>query len=388
MSGRPGVMTRTRDPEPPGLRIPLSLPDISQLERRAALDVLEGPRLSLGPVTTEFECSLAKRAGTAYAVAMSSGTAALHVAVRALGLGPGDEVITTPFSFVASANCLLYEGVRPVFVDVESDTLNIDPQRVHEAITDRTRAILAVDIFAHPAAWDELRERAAERSLALIEDSAEALGSLYRGRPAGSLGDIGVFGFYPNKQITTGEGGGFVTDDEGLAKLARSLSNHGREANADLWMEHPRLGYNYRISEIACAVGLAQLQRLDELAELRARVAGWYGERLAEVEAVRRPAVRDDVRLGWFAYVVRLSDAYGREDRDRIRDQLVARGIGCRNYFPPIHLQPFYREQFGYGEGDFPITEAAAERTLALPFFTRLSESEVDEVVETLKELL
>ena len=227
-----------------------------------------------------------------------------------------------------------------------------------------------------------------EAITALIEDSAEALGSLYRGRPAGSLGDAGVFGFYPNKQITTGEGGALVTNDEKVARLARSLVNHGREAGGDHWVEHRRLGFNYRLSDLAAALGVAQLRRLDELQESRARVASWYSERLDGLSGITAPAVRQDVQLGWFAYVVRLADAYSRADRDRIMDELRARGIECRNYFPPIHLQPFYRQRYGYEPGDFPITEAAAERTIALPFFSGLSEAEVDRVVATLGEVI
>jgi perosamine synthetase len=369
-------------------RIPLSRPDIGEAERVAVLEVLESGRLSLGPRVPEFEAALARRAGVAHAVATSSGSTALHLAVRALGLGPGDEVITTPFSFVASSNCLLFEGVRPTFVEVEPDTLNIDPARVRDAVSERTRAILAVDVFGHPADWPALRGLADERGVRLIEDAAEALGSRLGGRPAGSLGDMGIFGFYPNKQITTGEGGALVTNDAGIAELCASLRNHGRAADGDLWIEHKRLGFNYRLSDIACALGVAQLERLDEMMERRARVAAWYDQRLAGLDALRRPGVRDGVQLSWFVYVVRLADEYRRADRDRIIDGLHGRGIGCRNYFPPIHLQPFYGERFGWAPGDFPVTEAAAERTIALPFFSGLSEAEVDEVVSSLRELL
>lgn len=369
--------------------IPLSRPDLGPGEERAVLEVLRSGRLALGPRIPTFESLLARRAGTAEAVAVSSGTAALHLAVRALGLGPDDEVVTTPFSFVASSNCLLYEGARPVFVDVEPDTLNIDPNRVEDAITDRTRAILAVDVFGHPADWDALRAIAAARDLILIEDSAEALGSRYRLRPAGGLGHVGIFGFYPNKQITTGEGGALVTDDADLAELCRSLRNHGRAADGDDWEEHHRLGYNYRLSDLACALGRVQLERLDEILAARARVADLYHARLAGLDdQLRRPSVRADVELAWFVYVVRLARRYRRADRDRILDGLRARGIGCRNYFPPIHLQPFYRETFGYASGDFPVTEAAAERTIALPFHSGLGASEVEAVVNALEALL
>ncbi len=370
------------------LRIPLSRPDIGDAERAAVLDVMDSGRLSLGPRVEAFEAALAERAGTRFAVATSSGTAALHLAIRALGLSPGDEVVTTPFSFVASANCLLFEGVEPVFVDIEPDTLNIDPQRAGDAVGERTSALLAVDVFGHPADWAALSELADQHGLRLIEDSAEALGSEYHGRRAGSLGDVGIFGFYPNKQITTGEGGALVTDDEGVARLCSSLRNHGREPDGDDWQEHKRLGFNYRLSDIACALGLAQLERLDELAARRARVAAWYDERLAGIDALRTPVVRSDVRRSWFVYVVRLAERYARVDRDRVIDGLRSRGIGCRNYFPPIHLQPHFRERFGFAPGAFPVAESVAERTIALPFFAGMSEDEVDEVTANLSELL
>jgi perosamine synthetase len=243
-------------------------------------------------------------------------------------------------------------------------------------------------VFGHPADWDALRAIADRFGLLLVEDSAEALGSSYRGRRAGGLGDVGVFGFYPNKQITTGEGGALLTDNDAIARLCCSLRNHGRESDGDEWVEHKRLGYNYRLSELACALGLVQLERLEALAGRRARVAAWYDERLVGFDALQRPALRDDVELGWFAYVVRLGERYARADRDRVIAELRERGIGCRNYFPPIHLQPTYRERYGYGPGDFPVAESAAERTIALPFFTAMSEAEVDEVVQRLRELL
>lgn len=378
-------MKRSGDRE---VEIALSRPDIGAREREAVATVLSSDRLSLGPKMLEFEAALARRAGVTRAVATSSGTAALHLAVRAMGLGPGDEVVTTPFSFVASANCLLYQGVRPVFVDVEPDTLNIDPVRVREALSERTRAVLAVDVFGHPADWDALRSLADEFGIRAIEDSAEALGSRYRGRAAGGLGDVGIFGFYPNKQITTGEGGALVTGDHAVAELAMSMRNHGRESGGDNWFEHERLGYNYRIPEISCALGLAQLARLDELMRYRERVAGWYDEHLADVEGVSRPTVRADVDLSWFVYVIRLSGDHTRADRDRVMAGLRSRGIGCRNYFPPIHLQPYVREAFGYAAGDYPIAEAASERTIALPFHTRVSEADVDRVVSALRELV
>jgi perosamine synthetase len=368
-------------------QIPLSGPDITAKERAAVDEVLAGSELSLGPRLPRFEQALADYVGCREAVVMNSGTSALHAIVRGLGLGAGDEIITTPFSFIASANCILFEGARPVFVDIETDTLALDVGRIEGALTPRTRAILAVDVFGHPAPWDELRSLADRHGLILIEDSAEALGSVYRGRRAGALGDVGVFGFYPNKQITTGEGGALVTDDAGLAAVCRSLRNQGR-AEESGWYQHVRLGYNYRASELACALGLAQLSRIDEILAKRARVATWYQEGLADVPELILPAVGPEVSLSWFVYVVRLQKDQSRMERDRILAGLRERGIGCRAYFPPIHLQPFYRAQFGFREGMFPVTESVAARTIALPFHGNLTREEVEYVVACLRQVI
>ncbi len=352
------------------------------------MKVLKTPRLSLGPVLEAFEKQLAAFVGVRFAVAVNSGTSALHLGVKALGIGDGDEVITTPFSFVASANCILYERARPVFVDIDPKTLNLDVSKIEDAITPRTRAILAVDVFGHPAEWDALQDIAKQHHLYLIEDSAEALGSEYKGKKAGSFGDVAVFAFYPNKQITTGEGGAVLTDREEVAQLCRSLRNQGRSGMG--WLSHERLGYNYRLSEINCALGLAQLQRVDELIEKRRRVAQWYQERLEELEHkgwLHRPYIAPEVKMSWFVYVVRLADTFTREDRDRILLALRENGIECANYFPPIHLQPYFRTM-GYQPGDFPVTEHIADRTIALPFHPRLTEEEVDIVVDRLKKIL
>jgi perosamine synthetase len=366
--------------------IDLARPDITDLERRYVMEVLSSPYLSLGPKLTEFEKRLADYIGTGYAVAVNSGTSALHLVVKSLGIGEGDEVITTPFSFIASANCILFERARPVFVDVEPVTLNIDPGRVERAITPRTRAILAVDIFGHPAQWDRLTALAETYNLKLIEDAAEAFGSEYHGRRCGSFGNAAIFGFYPNKQITTGEGGAVLTDDIAIAELCRSLRNQGRD-EGNGWLQHPRLGYNYRLSEINCALGLAQLERAEEMRKMRDKVAGYYNERLEGLIQVKTPCVAPGARMSYFVYVVRLSDEYRPQYRDRVLEELRKRGIGCRDYFAPIHLQPFYRE-LGYREGDFPITESAGARTIALPFHNNLSEHDIDYVVKNLKELL
>lgn len=362
--------------------VPASRPDITDVERRAVLEVLSGHTLSLGPKLQAFERALAEYVGVAHAVGVNSGTSALHLIVRALELRPGDEVITTPFSFVASANCLLYEGVRPVFVDIDPETLNLDASRIEAAIRERTRAILAVDVFGHPADWNELERIAGLHDLKLIEDSAEALGALYHGRKAGSFGEAGVFGFYPNKQITTGEGGVVLTNNPELAALCRSMSNQGREAH-DTWLTHGRLGYNYRLDELSAALGLAQLSRFEEILAAREHVAQLYQQRLAEIEEISLLTTQAAVRRSWFVYVVKLDE---RIDRGRLMAYLAQHGVETRPYFSPIHLQPFYRERFGCREGDYPVAESISRRTLALPFYNRLSEQEIDHVVRCLKE--
>jgi len=380
------ALKTTDIPVEQGISISLSSPDITDLERRYVMEVLGTPHLSLGPKLVEFEKKLAAYAGVKHAVAVNSGTSALHLIVRAMGIGQGDEVITTPFSFVATSNCVLFEQAKPVFVDIEPDTLNIDPALVARAITPRSNAILAVDVFGHPARWDELTELAEAHCLGLIEDSAESIGSEFHGQKCGSFGDAAIFAFYPNKQITTGEGGVVVTNDDAIAKLCRSMRNQGR-GEGDAWLQHSRLGYNYRLSEINCALGIAQLERIEEILSARTRVAGWYNERLSELNQVSIPRIAPGVKMSYFIYVVRLSDDYTREDRDRILRGLRSRGVACSNYFSPIHLQPFYRE-LGYKEGDFPVTEAVAARTIALPFYNRLSQEEIDYIVKQLKDLL
>lgn len=368
-------------------KIPLAKPDITEREIEAVINVLSTPNLSLGPKLEEFEKRIAEYVGVHHVVAVSSGTSALHLLIIALNIGEGDEVITTPFSFVASANCILYERAKPVFVDIDSQTWNIEVNRIEERITERTKGILAVDVFGHPADWGRLQETSEHYNLKLIEDAAEALGAEYKGKRAGSFGDGAVFGFYPNKQITTGEGGAIVTDDEGMADLCRSLRNHGRSKGGG-WLQHERLGYNYRLSDIHCALGIAQLERVDEILRSRERVAQLYNERLKEIDEVVIPHVSSDVRKSWFVYVIRLSDDFTQEDRDRILQELRGRGIGCSNYFSPIHLQPYYRKMVSSREGDFPVTEAIAARTIALPFHGNLTEGEIEVVCDHLKELV
>jgi len=367
--------------------IPLSSPDVGEEEIRAVVEVMRTPQLSLGPKLPEFEEKVADVAGVSHAVAVNSGTSALHLIVKAMGIGPGYEVITTPFSFVASANCMLFEGATPVFVDIEPQTLNIDVTKIEAAITPRTKAILAVDVFGQPADWDALSELANKHNLRLIEDSAESIGARYKSRPAGGLGDAGLFAFYPNKQITTGEGGVVVTDDEEIARLCRSYRNQGR-GEGSAWLQHERMGYNFRLSDINCALGIVQLARLPEILKMRANVAKLYAKYLSEIDGVKVPYVGEHVEMSWFVYVIQLSERHSRADRDGIQRQLTERGIANSNYFSPIHLQPFYAEQYGYKPGDFPVTEQVSDRTIALPFHNRLSEAEIARVAEALSELV
>ena len=369
------------------MKISLSQPDIMEKEVKAVLDVLKTPNLALGPKLKEFEKKIAKFTGVKYAIAVNSGTSALHLIIRALGIKEGDEVITTPFSFIASANCILFERAKPGFVDIDGKTLNINPDKIEEKITEKTKAILAVDIFGHPANWDPILKIARKYKLKVIEDSAEALGSEYKGKKCGSFGNVAIFAFYPNKQITTGEGGMVLTNNKKIADLCRSMRNQGRSADGK-WLNHIRLGYNYRISDLNCALGIAQMKRIDEIITKRAKVAKMYHDKLSGVDEIIIPYVSPDVKMSWFVYVVRLEKTFRRGQRDKILSGLRRNGIECNNYFPPIHLQPFYQKMFGYKKGDFPITESVAERTIALPFYNNLSKEQIDYIVNNLKNML
>ena len=370
--------------------IPLSKPDITQREIDAVVEVLHSDTLSIGPKVAEFEKHCARVAGRRHAVAVSSGTAGLHCVMVASGIGPGHEVITTPFSFVASANSILFVDAKPVFVDIDPQTLNVDVEKVAAAITPRTKAIVAVECFGHPGGMVELEQLAQQHELALIEDACEGFGGHVqtpRGdRAIGSFGRAGIFGFYPNKQITTGEGGMIVTDDDTLAASCRALRNQGREGMS--WLAHQRLGYNYRLDEMSAAIGVVQCERLAELLENRRRVAHLYIDRLMTNRYLILPTVMDDLHMSWFVFVVRLNDLFEPGDRDEVMKQLRAEGIGCNNYFPPIHLQPYMVEQFGFKPGDFPVCEYVASRTLALPFFTRMTERQVGQVCDSLEKVL
>ncbi len=383
--------------------IPLSQPDITEREIESVIQVLKTPTLSLGPKLQEFEAKFAEYIGSKYAVAVNSGTSGLHLAVKSLGIGEKDAVITTPFSFIASANCLLYENALPIFIDIEPRTFNIDLERLDEFLRKkckkekktgnivdrrtgrRVKAILPVHVFGHPCAMHELMDLAEGYNLRVIEDACEALGAEYHGQKTGTFGDIGVFAFYPNKQITTGEGGIIVTNDGHIASLCRSFRNQGRDDQGG-WLAHKRLGYNYRISDINCALGIAQLERIDEILTKRERVASRYNEILKDIVGV--PETLNGSRRSWFVYVVQLKDKHSKQIRDSILEQLLHRGIGCNNYFPPIHLQPFYRQTFGYGEGDFVVTESISKGTLALPFYNNLTDEDANCVADTLIHIL
>lgn len=354
--------------------------DLDDRDVNAVLEVMRSGRLALGRKTVEFEEALAAAAGVKHGIAVNSGTAALHLIVRALGLGPGDEVLVPSFTFAASVNALLYEGVTPVFVDISPDTFNLDPEDVARRITPRTKGVMVVDVFGHPAPWTELEALAEKHGLHLIDDCCEALGSAYRGRPIGSLGAAGAFAFYPNKQITTGEGGMIVTNDDEIARLARSMRNQGR-GEMGAWLEHERLGYNYRMSELSAALGLAQAARLEEFVARRAEAAARYDTRLSGLDFVRPPVVREDVRMSYFVYVVTLARGLSRDD---VIAALAREGVPARGYFSAVHRQPYLRPYLT-GEPDLPVTEDAVTRTLALPFHNHLSDEDAERVVEALK---
>tara|TARA_R110000782_G_scaffold101029_12_gene187596 strand:+ start:690 stop:1865 length:1176 start_codon:yes stop_codon:yes gene_type:complete len=378
--------------------IPLSRPSITEREEALVLEVLRSGRLSIGPMVERFEHLTAQKVGVRHAVACSSGTAGLHMVMSALGIGPGDEVITTPFSFIASANAILYVGAKPVFVDICPKTLNADPALIEAAVTPRTKAILAVEAFGNPAHMDAYAKIASKHEIFLVEDCCEALGVKHAGHQAGSFGRAGVFGYYPNKQITTGEGGMVVTNDDRLADLCRSLRNQGRAvagrgsiaagSTAGAWLHHERLGFNYRMSEVNAAIGVAQMERLDEIIAGRQRVANRYMQRLLDVPDLILPTIPEGSEMSWFVFVVRLAAGFTREERDRIIKGMRNHDIGAADYFPCIHLQPFYRQAYGFSEGDFPISESVSSRTIALPFFADLTDREIDLVGQTLEVMI
>ncbi len=370
------------------MNIPLSGPDITAKEIDAVVSVLKTTSLSLGPKLPEFEKDFASYIGVKNAAAVNSGTSGLHLCIKALGIGEGDEVITTPFSFIASANCAMFEGAKPVFVDIRPDTFNIDEKKIEEKITKNTKAILPVHVFGYPCDMIAINKIAKKHGLKIIEDACEAIGASIGGKKAGTFSDCSVFAFYPNKQMTTGEGGMIVTDDEKIDAMAKSMRNQGRDEGMG-WLAHNRLGYNYRLSDINCALGIVQLGRINELLEKRQEVADMYNTALSGIkEIILPPGSTDEIKRSWFVYVVRLTQDFSQEQRNEIILKLRARGIGCNIYFPPIHLQPFYVEKFGYKEGDFPVTESVSSRTIAIPFYNKLSKDEVTYVSDNLAEII
>lgn len=365
--------------------IGLSAPYVDDAEEELVLEVIRSGRLAFGPMIDQFESALAERVEAPYAAAVSSGTAGLHLCVKLARIEPGDEVVTTPLSFIASANAIVYEGGVPIFVDVDDRTLNLDPATVEAAITPRTKAVVLVDLFGYPLDMDGFQEVAARHDVALIEDACEALGATYRGRPVGSFGHPAVFAFYPNKQVTTGEGGAVVVGTEDEWALIKSLANQGRTDRGETFA-HERIGYNYRLDELSAALGVAQLRKLDRILALRDEVAARYDTLLGDVEGVRLLCPDDDLhRRSWFVYVVFIDPP---AERSTVMARLEAEGIASKPYLPAIHLQPAYRDRFGLSRGMFPVAEAAGAQGLALPFHTGLSASDQERVVDALKRAL
>lgn len=363
----------------PTRNIPVAKPFLDDADRVGVMEVLHSSTLALGPQMIAFEKAIAAYTGAKYAYAVSNGTCGLHLAVRALGLHDGDEVITSPFSFIASSNCLLYERAVPIFADIDEVTYNLTPEAVEAKITSKTKAILAVHIFGQPAEVERLRQIARQHNLALIEDACESLGSTYNGAMSGTLGDIGVYAFYPNKQMTTGEGGMIVTNDEVLGKLCNSLRNQGRNLEGD-WLVHERLGYNYRMDEMSAALGVSQLKKLDWMIAEKRKIAHWYAEALLDATNILAPQVGPNRTHTWFVYVVRILNG----KRDEAQQAMAKAGIQTKPYLPVIHLQPFMRTQFGYAPGALPVAEKVASQTLALPFYIGLTQEEVHYIVDTL----
>lgn len=383
-------------------QVPLARPDITEAEVEAVVRVLRSGHLALGPIAVEFERAMAERTGRAHAVAVSSGTSGLHIALLERGVGPGDLVLTTPYSFISSANVALFCGATPVFVDVDPVTGNIDDAAACDAIErlatgegqallppsargvpqGTLRAVIPVHVFGVPAKIAGLRALARDRQIAVIDDACEAIGAIDDGRPVGAAGDAAVYAFYPNKQMTTGEGGVVATDDPDAAAMYWSLRNQGR-GTGDEWLTHVRLGFNYRMDDMSAALGLVQLERLDGMLAERRRVAAAYAERLADVEGLALPP--QEATASWFVYVVRLDPRF---ERDKVAALLEGHGVPTRPYFPAIHLQPFYREAFGYAPGAFPVAEDLSARSMAIPFFGGMTDGQIDQVCDALRVVL
>jgi perosamine synthetase len=369
--------------------IPLSSPDITYREVEVINQVLSTPFLSIGPKVKEFENKIADFVGAKYAIAVNSGTSALHLCVRALGIKDGDEVITTPFSFIASANCMLFERAKPIFVDIDRNTLCVDVNKIEEKITPKTKAILPVHILGHACNMEKIMEISKKYDLPIIEDACEALGTEYKGKKVGTFGKMGVFSFYPNKPLTTSEGGLIVTDDIELANLCQSMRNQGRDTDK-VWLHHTRLGYNYRMSELSAALGVAQMERVEEILAKRQKVADLYNQKLKKIKGIKIPYVASEInKMSWFVYVIGLDEKiFNQKTRDAILDKLEEMGISCRDYFPSIHLEPLYVEMFGYKKGDFPVSEEISNLTIALPFYNNLTERQIGYICEKVESII
>ncbi len=365
------------------MQVRLSKPHIDQKDIDAVVEVLKSGTLSLGPKLQEFKTAFANYIGTKHAIAVNSGTSGLHLIVKSLGIKKGDEVITTPFSFVASANCILFEGATIVFADIDKKTYNIDPKSIEQKITKKTKAILVVHVFGQTSDMTTIMKIAKKHNLKVIEDACEAIGATHKGKKAGTFGDAAVFAFYPNKQMTTGEGGMIVTNDDTVAALCKSYKNQGRDTMA--WLGHSRIGYNYRLNEMSCALGIQQLKKINKILKMREGVAKSYYKKLSNNKDISLPFVHKDNGESWFVFVIQLNK---RVDRTKVIEILKERGIATNIYFPSIHLQEFYKKEFGYKEGDFPITEEISKRTLALPFFSELTQKEISYVCQNLEQAI
>lgn len=364
-------------------KIQIAKPYIDHNDINGVVEVLKSRKLSLGPKYKEFEQNLAKYVGSKYACAVSNGTVALHLGVKALGLKAGDEVITSPFSFVSSSNCLLYENIKPVFVDIEETTFNMDPLLIEKLITKKTRAILPIHIFGQSAQMDEIMKTAKKYNLKILEDSCESLGATYKGRMVGTTGDVGTYAFYPNKQMTTGEGGMIVTNSKKIYELCDSMRNQGRSKNGD-WLIHERLGYNYRMDEMSASLGVTQLKKIDWMIEEKRKIVSWYNEALGNVAGVQTPMVGGNRTHSWFVYVIRVNGG----KRNRLMSELGKLGIQTKPYLPVIHLQPFMRKIFNFKEGDFPIAEKVASETLALPLYLGLKSGDIEYIASKMRKIL
>lgn len=361
-------------------KIQIAKPYIDDKDIEGVVEVLKSGWLSLGPKYKKFEQDFAKFVGVKYACAVSSGTAALHLGVKALGLKTGDEVITSPFSFVSSSNCLLYEGVKPLFLDIEETTCNMDPSLIEKVITKKTKAILPVHIFGQSADMDSIMQIARRYNLKILEDSCESLGATYKGKMVGTTGDIGTYAFYPNKQMTTGEGGMIVTNSQDIYDLCDSMRNQGRGKSED-WLRHERIGFNYRIDEMSASLGITQLEKIDWMIEEKRKIASWYNHALEGIDGIEAPVIGPDRTYSYFVYVVRVKKG----KRDHLMDKLNQEDIQTKPYLPVIHLQPFMRKMFGYKGGDLPVAERVSAETLALPLYIGLKLKDVEYIVSRIK---